>query len=190
MSTHGIHAHGPHDHEVEHQAQHGPGLGQSIAIFTALLATLGAVVGYHLATTLNQAMLYKNEAVLKKAEASDQWNYYQSKSTKGYLMQVAADLSPPVKAQSYRKQVERYEQEKQEIKHQAEALEEKSRSANEESAHLLHPLHRAEQAITLIQIAISLASITVLTRKKWLFGIAGVAAAGGVIFAGMSFFLA
>lgn len=37
MSTHGIHAHGPHDHEVEHQAQHGPGLAQSIAIFTALL---------------------------------------------------------------------------------------------------------------------------------------------------------
>ncbi len=190
MSEHGIHVHGPHDHEVEHQAQHGPGLAQSIAIFTALLATLGAVVGYHVATTLNQAMLYKNEAVLKKAEASDQWNYYQSKSTKGHLMQVAADLSPPAKAQSYRKEIERYEQEKQEIKHKAEALEEKSHHADEESEHLLHPLHRAEQAITLIQIAISLASITVLTRKKWLFGVAGVAAAGGVIFAAMSFFLA
>lgn len=190
MSEHGIHVHGPHDHEVEHQAHHGPGLAQSIAIFTALLATLGAVVGYHVATTLNQAMLYKNEAVLKKAEASDQWNYYQSKSTKGYLMQVAADLSPAAKAQAYRSQVERYEQEKQEIKHKAEALEEKSRGANEKSEKLLHPLHRAEQAMTLIQIAISLASITVLTRKKWLFMVAGVAAAGGVIFAGMSFFLA
>ena len=190
MSGHGIHAHGPHDHELEHQAKHGPGLAQYIAIFTALLATFGAVVGYHVATTLNQAMLYKNEAVLKKAEASDQWNYYQSKSTKGYLMQVAADLSPPAKAQSYRQQVERYEQEKQEIRRQAEELEEKSRRANEQSEHLLHPLHRAEQALTLIQIAISLASITVLTRKKWLFAIAGVAAAGGVIFAGMSLFLA
>jgi hypothetical protein len=35
--------------------------------------------------------------------------------------------------------------------------------------------------MTLIQIAISLASITVLTRKKWLFSLAGVAAAGGLI---------
>jgi uncharacterized membrane protein YccC len=35
--------------------------------------------------------------------------------------------------------------------------------------------------MTLIQIAISLASITVLTRKKWLFLVAGIAAAGGVI---------
>ncbi len=190
MSEHGIHTHGPHDHEVEHQAHHGLGLAQSIAIFTALLATFGAVVGYHVATTLNQAMLHKNEAVLKKAEASDQWNYYQSKSTKSYLMQVAADLSPPAKAQSYRQQIDRYEQEKQEIRRQAEALEEKSRHANEESEHLLHPLHRAEQALTLIQIAISLASITVLTRKRWLFGVAAVAAAGGVVFAGMSFVLA
>jgi hypothetical protein len=105
-------------------------------------------------------------------------------------MQIAADLSPPAKARSYRDQLGRYEEEKQEIKHRAEALEEKSRYANEESEHMLHPLHRAEQAMTLIQIAISLASITVLTRKKWLFGVAGVAAAGGLIFAGMSFFLA
>jgi hypothetical protein len=190
MTGHGIHAHGPHDHEVEHQAKHGPGLAQYIAIFTALLATLGAVIGYHVATMLNQAMLYKNEAVLKKAEASDQWNYYQSKSTKSYLMQVAADLSPPAKAKNYRHQVARYEEEKQAIRRRAEELDEMSRHANTESEHLLHPLHRAEQAMTLIQIAISLASITVLTRKKWLFAIAGAAAAGGVIFAGMALFQA
>jgi hypothetical protein len=43
------------------------------------------------------------------------------------------------------------------------------------------PHHKLAQAMTLIQIAISLASITVLTRKKWLFAIATVAAVGGVI---------
>ena len=43
------------------------------------------------------------------------------------------------------------------------------------------PHHKLAQAMTLIQIAISLASITVLTRKKWLFGIAAVAALGGVV---------
>jgi len=44
----------------------------------------------------------------------------------------------------------------------------------------MHPHHKLAQAMTLIQIAISLASITVLTRKKWLFGVAAVAAAGGI----------
>jgi uncharacterized cupredoxin-like copper-binding protein len=187
MSGHGIHTHAPHEHEVEHQAHHGPGLAQSVAIFTALLATFGAVVGYHVATTLNEAMLYKNEAVLKKAEASDQWNYYQAKSSKGHLMQFAADLTGGAKAEHYREETKRYEQEKKDIKQQAEALEQKSREANEKSEHLLHPLHRSEQAMTLIQIAISLASITVLTRKRWLFAVAGASAAGGLLLAGMAF---
>lgn len=186
--SHGIHVHAPHDHEVEHQAHHGPGLAQYVAIFTAVLATIGAVVGYHVATTLNEAMLYKNEAVLKKTEASDQWNYYQAKSTKGNLAQLAADLSRGPAAERYRKDAERYEREKQDIKRTAEALEEKSARANAESEHLLHPLHRAEQSLTLIQIAISLASITVLTRKKWLFGVAAVAAAAGVLLAATSAF--
>ena len=45
---------------------------------------------------------------------------------------------------------------------------------------MLHPHHKLAQAMTLIQIAISLASVTVLTRKKWLFTLAGVSAAGGI----------
>ncbi len=36
-------------------------------------------------------------------------------------------------------------------------------------------------AMTLIQIAISAASITALTRKRWLFGLAAVSAAGGIL---------
>ena len=42
------------------------------------------------------------------------------------------------------------------------------------------------QSMTLIQIAISMASITVLTRKKWLFAVAGVSAAGGLIMWGLA----
>lgn len=49
------------------------------------------------------------------------------------------------------------------------------------------PHHKLAQAMTLIQIAISLASITVLTRKKWLFAIARVAALGGIGIMGYGF---
>lgn len=180
MSEEGLHVHAAHEHEVEHQAMHGPGLAQYVAIFTALLATLGAVVGYNVTTTLNEAMLYKNEAVLKKTQASDQWNYYQSKSSKGHLMELAADLTSGARARHYKEQIAKYDAEKKEIKSKADALEEESNKANEESARLMHPLHRLEQGMTLFQIAISLASITALTRKKWLFAIAGVAAVSGI----------
>lgn len=179
MSGGGFHVHGAHDHAVEHHA-HMPGLGQTVAIFTALLSTLGAVLSYQGGLTQNEAMLLKNEAVLKKTQASDQWNFYQAKSNKGYLMAVAAELVPPKKAEYYKKEVQRYEKEKADIKKDADNLEEEFKKANEASERMMAPHHRLAEAMTLIQIAISLASITVLTHKKWLLGLAGVAALAGV----------
>ena len=180
MSGSEFHVHGAHEHAVEHAAHHGPGLAQSVAIFTAILASIGAIVSYQSGAAQIEAMLFKNEAVLKKTQASDQWNFYQAKSNKGHLMELAADLSPPGKQAFYKGQFEKYEKEKQEIKMQAETLEAESEKANERSDNLMRPHHRLAQAMTLIQIAISLASVTALTRKKWLFYIAGAAAAGGV----------
>jgi hypothetical protein len=182
-----MHVHGAHEHEVEHQAHHGPGLAQQVAIFTAILSTIGAVVAYLGAATQNEAMLLKNEAVLKKAEASDQWNFYQSKSTKGHLAELAARLTKePVQVDFYRKEITRYDLEKKEIRLKAEELDKKSQEMNESSEHSLHPLHKLEQALTLIQIAIAMGSITALTRKRWLFIIALVAAAGGITLFGIA----
>ena len=180
MSENHFHVHGAHDHAVEHAAHSGPGLGQQVAIFTAILSTLGAVVSYQGGATQNEAMMLKNEAVLQKSLASDQWNYYQSKSTKGHLMEMAASLGPKDQQDAFRKQAEKYKQEKEEIKARAEAYEKKSEEANQASERAMHPHHRLAQAMTLIQIAIAMASITVLTRARWLFALGGIAAAGGV----------
>ena len=180
MSGDGFHVHGAHDHAVEHHAQSGDSLAGQVAIFTAILASIGAVISYQGGDTQNQAMLFKNEAVLKKAQASDQWNFFESKSSKGHLMELAADLSSEQKREFYADKIKKYEADKKEIKLKAEALEAESEKANQQSEEMLHPHHKLAQAMTLVQIAISLASITVLTRKKWLFAMAGIAAVGGV----------
>ena len=185
--SHGFHVHGAHDHAVEHGAQSGDKLSGQIAIFTAILASVGAIVSYQGGDTQNQAMLYKNEAVLKKAHASDQWAFYQAKSSKGHLMELALVVAPASKHEYYKAQIEKYDGEKKEIKAKAEALEDESEKANEASEHSMHPHHRLAQSMTLIQIAISLASITVLTRKKWLFAMAGVAAVGGIALWALAF---
>ena len=182
MSGHEFHVHGAHDHAVEHEAEHGDNkLGQYIAIFTAILASIGAIVSYQGGDAQNESMLHKNEAVLYKTQASDQWNFYQSKSNKVHLMELASDMAPKEKQDYYKSKIEKYEADKAEINKKAESLEAKSEEANKESDALMVPHHKLAQAMTLIQIAISLASITVLTRKKWLFGIAAVAALGGVV---------
>lgn len=182
----GFHVHGAHDHAVEHHAQSGDSLGGYVAIFTAILASAGAIVSYQGGDTQNKAMLFKNEAVLKKTQASDQWNFYEAKSNKGHLMELALVVAPPNKHEYYQSQIEKYEKDKIEIKKKAEELEAESEKANAESDEAMHPHHLLAQSMTLIQIAISLASITVLTRKKWLFAVAGVSAAAGLIMWGFA----
>ena len=180
MSEHGFHVHPHHEHEIEHEAHSGVGIAQYVAIFTAILSTIGAIVSYQGASTQNEAMLFKNEAVLKKTQASDQWNFYQAKAQKAHMMELAMELAPKGRKEHFREQLERYTAEKKNIQAKAEALEEESKKANEKSEQLMHPHHLLALAMTLTQIAISLASITALTRKRWLFGIAGVSAAAGI----------
>ena len=181
MSGHGIHVHGAHDHAVEHEAHKG-GLGQQVAIFSAVLATVGAIVSFLGGHTQNEALLFKNEAVLKKTEASNMWNYYQAKSTKQNLAEFASGIATDPKAiERFQAQVKRYESEKEGIKKDAEALEAQSKAASEKSEHALHPHHFLSVSMTLMQIAIALASITVLTQKRWLLALAAVSALGGAI---------
>lgn len=183
MSGHGFHVHGPHDHEVEHAAHGGDGFSSKIAVMTAILATVGALFGYQAGDTQNDAALFKNNASIKKTEASNQWNYYQAKSNKQNLAELAMTI-PGVDRGKYAAEVERYKKEKAGIKGEAEKLEAVSLDWDQKSDAATHQHHRWAQAMTAEQIAISLAAITLLTRKRWLeytsYGVAGVGVALGV----------
>ena len=76
MSEEEFHVHGAHEHALEGQAHHPKGgLAQSVALFTAILSTIGATVSYEGGNTQTEALLYKNEAILKKTAAADQWAF-------------------------------------------------------------------------------------------------------------------
>jgi Na+/glutamate symporter len=196
MSGHGFHVHGPHDHELEHAQQGGHGghhdedpaskkMTNQIAMFTAIIATVGALFGYMGGATQANAGLYKNNAAIKKTEASNQWNYFQSKSTKQSLAELARDLAPEDKKATYQAKVERYEKEKNEIKVVADGLEAEAKAWDDKSDQQMHQHHRWAQATTALQISIALAAIALLTRKKWLehamFAAGGLGAVVGVM---------
>ncbi|MGE5097258.1 MAG: DUF4337 domain-containing protein [Betaproteobacteria bacterium] len=181
MSGHGIHVHGAHEHAVEHEAHKG-GLGQQVAIFSAVLATIGAIVSFLGGHTQNQALLHKNDAVLERAEASDQWNFYQAKSQKQNLAEIAATLATnPRDVELYKQEAARYKKEKADIEKTAREHEAKYKAFNEKSEKALHPHHFLAISMTLLQIAIALASITVLTQKRWLLAGAALSALGGAV---------
>ncbi len=188
MSSDGFHVHGPHDHELEHAAQgdhdnhKSSGTTAKIAVVTAVIATVGALFSYMGGATQANAGLYKNDAAIKKTEASNQWNFFQAKSTKQSLAELARDLAPDDKKATYLAKIERYEKEKGEIKVVAEKLEAESLAKDHESEEQMHQHHRWAQATTALQVSIALAAMALLTRKKWLeYGMFGLAGLGLVV---------
>ncbi len=184
MSGHGFHVHGPHDHAVEHAAEHGDkdSFAGRMAMLTAVIATIGALFSYQGGATQANAGLFKNNAAIKKTEASNQWNFYQAKSSKQNLSELAVALAPADKTDFYNKEAARYKEEKEKIKTEAEALEAQSKEWDKQSDEQMHQHHRWAQATTALQIGIALAAIALLTRRRWLqWGVLGVAGLGLVL---------
>lgn len=175
--------HAPHDHAIHHATEHegkDPFVGR-IAVTTAIIATIGALYSYQGGSTEAHASLFKNNAAIKKTEAANQWNYYQAKSSKQNLAELAAILVPPDRQDRYKAEVERYAKEKISISKNAEKFEAESKQWDERSDHELHKHHRWAQATTFLQISIALSAIALLTRKTWLqWGIYGIAGLGVV----------
>jgi Na+/glutamate symporter len=183
MSGQGFHVHGPHDHALEHAAQgddHGHGAGEKhhgigggsltnqIALTTAIIATVGAMFGYMGGATQANAGLFKNNAAISKTEASNQWNFYQAKSSKQNLAELAIEIAPPERKQFYADEIKRYKSEKAEVKKDAEKLEAQYKAWDKRSDDEMHQHHRWAQATTILQIAIALAAIALLTKRRWL----------------------
>ena len=189
MSGAGFHVHGPHDHELEHAAQHGEGdrFSGKIAVTTALLATIGALFSYMGGATQANAGLYKNNAAIKKTEASDQWNFYQAKSSKQNLSELAVILVSDDKKAQYQSEVERYKKEKAEIKLAADKLEAEAKDWDAKSDAEIHLHHRWAQATTALQVSIAIAAISLLTKSRqlqigvYVLGAIGVALGGAAL---------
>ncbi len=170
--------HGQHDHAVEHGG-HEDSLGRWVATFTAVLAAVGALISYQNGSSESHSLDYKNEAILKKSEASDQWAYYQAKGIKQVIVEQSA-ATTEADRQSKAALAERYAKEKADIEKEARKLEEESKQANDASAAASAPHGRLAQALALVQASIAVAALTVLTRQRWLLVMSGATALAGI----------
>jgi hypothetical protein len=146
-----------HLHEnVKESAEHtGEAWISGVALSTAILAVLAAI-----ASLLSGE--HANEAMMSQIEAADQWSYYQAKSIKAAVLdaKTAFTGAPDESDQSKRA---RYEKEQKEIKSEAEARQAAAKSH-------FHKHQVFARGVTMFQIAIAIAAISALTRKRsfWL----------------------
>ena len=152
--------------EVHHSAEHsGENWISWVALSTAILAVLAAIAGL-------LSGKHANEAMMSQIEASDQWGYYQAKSIKASILDAKIALSTAPNESDATKR-ERYEKEQEEIKSEAEHKQAEAKSN-------FHQHEVFARSVTMFQIAIAIAAISALTKKRrfWivslLFGIAGV----------------
>ena len=83
-------------------------------------------------------------------------------------------------AERFRREAARQQAEKGDIRKVAGKLEADGKAANEKSDASMHVHHRWAQAMTLVQLAISLAAITLPARRRWLqYAAYGTGVAGG-----------
>ena len=162
-----------------------------IALFVAVVATFMALCNVKDGNVV-QAMQQS------QAKAVDQWAYYQSKSTKQHIAENSAEmlkvqmemnpgLKPEVRAKVEAKiaaqetAARKYEKEKEQIK--VEALQ----AAKDYDTMNIHD-DQFDLAEACLSVAVALAGITALTKKRWLLGVAGTFACIGFLYGLAGFF--
>jgi hypothetical protein len=158
-----------HLHEqVHHHAEHGGEAWISqVALSTAILAVLAAIAGL-------LSGMHANEAMMSQIQASNQWAYFQAKSIKASLLEAKTTLAETATEKDKEKAVQ-YQEEQTEIKAEAEHKEGEAKSN----------FHRHEifaRAVTMFQIAIAIAAISALTRRRRFWFVSLAFGAGGLVF--------
>jgi hypothetical protein len=177
--------------KVTEAAERGQGnaLNSIVAVMVALAATAMAIDNVK-DGNVGQAMAQA------QAKAVDTWSYYQAKSTKQNLAEATLDQLETMRAttmvpasaavvdkriDTYRALVARYETEKDEIKTEAEGYEHAYAALNQRD-------DQFDLSDAAFSLAIALLGISVLTKRKWLIGMAGVFLAVGFVFSAAGFF--
>ena len=133
-----------HLHEqMEHAAKHGNAAWINwVAVSTCIIAALAAIASL-------LAGEHVNEAIVSKMDANDTWSEFGVKSIKSDLATFKGDLA---KAKDYETK--------------KDALMDKAKAFGEESKHHLQIHEQLARAVTFSQIAIAIAAISALTKRK------------------------
>ena len=142
-----------------------------VAISIAVLAVMLSFIG-------NLGDNAKTDSILKTNEATNQWGYFQAKSIKGQMagmqsaMLAAVSGAQPDEARTkeigrLKEESARYEQEKEEIKKDAEKLQAQAAADSKVN-------DRCDLASLMLQIAVVICSVAILSRWHafWFAGLA------------------
>lgn len=171
-----------HREHAEHAAHEKDSFISAVSITVAVLAVLAAAAGSLETVEAGSAITASSEAVLAQDKATDAWNEYQADSLKKHVYGIAADgggaHAADYKAVAKEQTAKQAEVRKRALEDEAEREKLVAESRAHEGRH-----HRLTIAATLLEIAIAISTVAIVTRKRlfWagsiVLGVAGVAVA-------------
>lgn len=179
--------HFEHAEHAEHAAHSGDPFLALVSVTIAILAVIAASVGsletIETAATINA----KNDAVLLQNKATDTWNFFQAKSIKKNLYQIAASQgSGPV--DSFNKEAQRNGADEKTLKDKGDALEHETEAKLADSEKHEHRHHVLTGSVTILHIAIAIATLSIIMHgRRWPWYTSLVLGAFGLIGTGLAY---
>ena len=156
-----------HVEHAEHAAHSGSKFVARVAMTIAVLAVLAATVASLETIESGSAISAKSEAVLFQNQATDQWGFFQGKSLKKNMYDIAT-VQDPAHADEFTVKARKNETESQEIQTKARELEHRSEERLHAGQHHEHRHHRLTLGATLLHVAIAIATIAIITGgQRW-----------------------
>ena len=160
-----------------------------LSLSTAIIAVLAAIASLESGDHANEAIVLKTDATLTQSAADDAWGYYQAKSMKEDMYRALRTACP---AAGSRRRVddegERGTPKRMSRRQRQSKLAAEVNAADAESRHHLELHHQFAKSVTIFQVAIALAAIAALARKKSLWWVSLAVGAIGAVFLARGFF--
>ncbi len=161
--------HFEHAEHAEHIAASGDRFLMRVSITIAILAVVAATVGSLETIETAASIGDKNESVLIQNKATDNWSFYQAKSIKKNMYDIAAtNAAGSPAADTFKAQSKRYASDEKEIGDKGEAYEKQVEAKLHDSERHEHRHHILTIATTLLHISIAIATIAIIMRRaRW-----------------------
>ncbi len=158
-------------------------VAMTIAVLAVIAAGVGSLETIETAATIDA----KSEAVLLQDKATDLWNFFQAKSLKKNMYEIAAAAGGP-NAESFQQQAKRNGDDQQRLQAQGKALEQQRDAKLEESGRHEHRHEVLTVSVTLLHISIAIATIAIIRRgARWPWNAALILGIAGVIGAAFAY---
>jgi hypothetical protein len=172
------------DRAAAKEKERREGWTKYVSLTVVVVAVFAAIATQWAGKYSGRVLVSLNSATYNQAQASDQWAFYQAKSIKQNLYELSrgqmakAPEGPEAakQAEEFEKKIAKYEKEKGEILAAAKGFEKERDLARQAATEATEKGGGMGLAVSLFSVAIAMASICLVTKKKPLWFFSGLLA--------------